>query len=148
MAYKFTNNETDSQDLIQDTLHRAIKNLDKFQPGTNLNAWLFAILRNTGRSQKRKQAREVEDVDGGHAERLSVSGAQESRIACIELREALELLPADQKDAVVLVCAGGMTYEEASKITGATVGALKTRVSRGRARLMELTDPPMSRLST
>jgi RNA polymerase sigma-70 factor (ECF subfamily) len=123
---------------VQETLLRALANIDTFQPGTNMSAWLFTILRNHFRSEYRKRRREVEDSEGRYAETLKSQPEQYGRVEFREFREALTHLPADQREALVLVGASGFSYEEAAHICGCAVGTIKSRVNRARTRLAEL----------
>ena len=127
-----------ADDLVQDTLLRALANIDRFQPGTNLNAWLFTILRNLFHSEYRKRRREVEDPDGSYASRLKVQPEQGSHLDFEDLRAALETLPGEQREALLLVGASGFSYEEAAAICGCAVGTIKSRVNRARSRLTAL----------
>jgi RNA polymerase sigma-70 factor, ECF subfamily len=127
-----------ADDLVQDTLLRALANIDRFQPGTNLNAWLFTILRNLFHSEYRKRRREVEDPDGSYASRLKVQPEQGSHLDFEDLRTALETLPGEQREALLLVGASGFSYEEAAAICGCAVGTIKSRVNRARSRLTAL----------
>ena len=127
-----------ADDLVQETLLRAIANIDSFQPGTNMSAWLFTILRNLFRSEYRKRRREVEDADGSYAETLKTQPEQTSRVEFEEFRVALSKLPDDQREALILVGASGFSYEEAAEICGCAVGTIKSRVNRARTRLAEL----------
>jgi RNA polymerase sigma-70 factor (ECF subfamily) len=124
-----------ADDLVQDTLLRALSHLDRFERGTNLNAWLFTILRNLFHSEYRKRRREVEDPDGSYAGRLKVQPEQGSRLDFEDFRAALAKLPADQREALLLVGASGFSYEEAANICGCAVGTIKSRVNRARSRL-------------
>ena len=124
-----------ADDLVQETLMKALANIDSFRPGTNLPAWLFTILRNHFRSEYRKRRREVEDVDGRHTETLHSQPEQMARIELNEFRAALTRLPPDQREALVLVGASGFSYEEAAQICGCAVGTIKSRLSRGRSHL-------------
>jgi len=124
-----------ADDLVQDTLLRALSNLHRFEPGTNLNAWLFTILRNLFHSEYRKRRREVEDPDGSYAGRLKVQPEQGARLDFEDFRIALAQLPADQREALLLVGASGFSYEEAANICGCAVGTIKSRVNRARSRL-------------
>lgn len=126
-----------ADDLVQETLLRALNNIDSFEPGTNMSAWLFTILRNLFRSQYRKRRREVEDADGRLAETLKSPPDQQSHIEFEEFRAALARLPADQREALILVGASGFSYEEAAQICGSAVGTIKSRVNRARKRLAE-----------
>lgn len=137
-AYSLCGNATRADDLVQETMVKAWANFSSFQEGTNLRAWLFTILRNEFYSQMRKKGREVEDADGMIAERQAVIGNQESHIELEELKQALSELPDDQREAIILVGASGMAYEEAAEICGVAVGTMKSRVSRARKRLSEM----------
>jgi RNA polymerase sigma-70 factor (ECF subfamily) len=127
-----------ADDLVQDTLLRALANIDRFERGTNLNAWLFTILRNLFHSEYRKRRREVEDPDGGYAATLRSAPDQHSHLDFEDLRAALAKLPPDQREALLLVGAQGFSYEDAAGICGCAVGTVKSRVNRARKRLAEL----------
>ena len=127
-----------ADDLVQETLLRALTNIDSFEPGTNMSAWLFTILRNLFRSEYRKRRREVEDGEGRLAESLKSPPDQQSHMEFEEFRVALSKLPPDQREALILVGASGFSYEEAAQICGSAVGTIKSRVNRARTRLAEL----------
>jgi len=127
-----------ADDLVQETLLRAWSKFDKFQPGTSLRAWLFTILRNIYYSNYRKRAREVQDSEGVYARRLTVSGDQESHLDLEDFRRALTKLPAEQREVLTLVGATGLSYEEAAAICEVEIGTIKSRLSRARAKLVEL----------
>jgi RNA polymerase sigma-70 factor (ECF subfamily) len=137
-AISLSGNVDRADDLVQETLLRAIANIDTFQPGTNMSAWLFTILRNHFRSEYRKRRREVEDGEGRYAERLKSQPEQYGQIEFSEFRNALAQLPTDQREALILVGASGFSYEEAANICGCAVGTIKSRVNRARNRLAEL----------
>ena len=137
-AISLSGNGDRADDLVQETLLRALANIDSFQPGTNMSAWLFTILRNHFRSEYRKRRREVEDADGHYADTLKTQPEQHGHIEFREFREALAHLPADQREALILVGASGFSYEEAAHICGCAVGTIKSRVNRARTRLAEL----------
>jgi RNA polymerase sigma-70 factor (ECF subfamily) len=137
-AVSLCGNVDRADDLVQETLVRALSNIDSFRPGTNLTAWLFTILRNHFRSEYRKRRREVEDVDGRHTDGLRSQPEQMGHLDIVELRAALMKLPPDQREAVVLVGASGFSYEEAAEICQCAVGTIKSRVNRARTRLAEL----------
>jgi RNA polymerase sigma-70 factor (ECF subfamily) len=132
-----TGNADRADDLVQETLMRAWAHLDSFTPGTNMQAWLFTILRNHFRTEYRKRRREVEDADGIHTNRLSTPPEQHGHMELQEFRAALSELPEDQREALVLVGASGFSYEEAAQISGCAIGTVKSRVNRARARLAE-----------
>lgn len=137
-AISLSGNVDRADDLVQETVLRALANIDSFQPGTNMSAWLFTILRNLFRSEYRKRRREVEDASGMYAESMKSQPEQGSRLEFEELRAALAQLPDDQREAVILVGASGFSYEEAAAICGCAVGTIKSRVNRARNRLAEL----------
>ncbi len=124
-----------ADDLVQDTIMRAWGAIDRFERGTNLNAWLFTILRNLYHSEHRKKKREVDDPDGSYAATLRTAPDQQSHLDFEDMRSALAKLPADQREALLLVAAEGMSYEDAAAICGTAVGTIKSRVNRARHRL-------------
>ena len=127
-----------ADDLVQETLRRAIANVSSFQAGTNMMAWLFTILRNQFLSEYRKRRREVEDADGRYADTLKSHPEQTGRVEFEEFRTALAKLPSDQREALILVGASGFSYEDAASICGCAVGTIKSRVNRARTRLADL----------
>jgi RNA polymerase sigma-70 factor (ECF subfamily) len=137
-AISLCGNVDRADDLVQETLLRAYANINSFQPGTNMSAWLFTILRNLFRSEYRKRRREVEDADGSYADSLKSQPEQSSRVEFTEFRTALAKLPSDQREALILVGASGFSYEEAAEICGCAVGTIKSRVNRARSRLADL----------
>ncbi|HEX5867830.1 MAG TPA: sigma-70 family RNA polymerase sigma factor, partial [Beijerinckiaceae bacterium] len=137
-AISLSGNVDRADDLVQDTLVRAIANAHRFEPGTNLNAWLFTILRNLFHSEYRKRRREVEDPDGVYAEQLTSQPEQGARLDFEDFRSALATLPSEQREALLLVGAEGMSYEDAAQICGVAVGTIKSRVNRARFRLASL----------
>jgi len=137
-AISLCGNVDRADDLVQETMLRALANIDSFQPGTNMSAWLFTILRNHFRSEYRKRRREVEDTDGHYADSLKTQPEQLGQVEFREFKEALSRLPADQREALILVGASGFSYEEAANICGCAVGTIKSRVNRAHTRLAEL----------
>jgi RNA polymerase sigma-70 factor (ECF subfamily) len=124
-----------ADDLVQETLMKAWNHQQSFQEGTNIKAWLFTILRNEYFSQLRKRKREVEDADGDYAASVMTPGGQESQLEMADLRLALQQLPDDQREAVVLVGASGFSYQEVAEICRVPVGTVKSRVNRARTKL-------------
>jgi RNA polymerase sigma-70 factor (ECF subfamily) len=137
-AVSLSQNADKADDLVQETLVKAWDKHESFQMGTNLKAWLFTILRNEFYSQMRKRGREVQDSDGIMTERLAVHPSQEGKLDLADFRQALEKLPEDQREAIILIGASGFSYEEAAMICNCAVGTIKSRVSRARTRLQEL----------
>ncbi|MGJ5617798.1 RNA polymerase sigma factor [Sulfitobacter sp. MF3-043] len=137
-AISLTRNGAIADDMVQDTLVKAWTNIEKFQAGTNMRAWLFTILRNTYYSSRRKARREVADVDGVFTESLAEKPAHDGHMQMTDFRKALAKLQDEQREALLLVGASGFSYEEAAEMCGVAVGTIKSRTSRARARLAEL----------
>jgi RNA polymerase sigma-70 factor (ECF subfamily) len=137
-AMSLSGNADRADDLVQETVMRAMANMNTFTPGTNMAAWLFTILRNIFRSQYRKRRREVEDPDGSYLASLKLPPEQFGRLEFKELIEALAKLPHVQREALLLVAASGFSYDEAAAICEVAVGTIKSRVSRARQLLAEL----------
>lgn len=127
-----------ADDLTQDTMMKAWSSRDRFQRGTSIKAWTFVILRNTFLSQIRR-AKFHGDYDELAAERsLQSPASQEDSGEMADLQRGLMELPQDQREALILVGAGGMSYEEAAEICGCALGTMKSRVSRARAALEQI----------
>lgn len=137
-AISLSGNVDRADDLVQDTLLRALSHIDSFEPGTNLHAWLFTILRNLFHSEYRKQRREVLDIDGVHASKLATQPEQSDHLFMEDFKLALGRLPHDQREALLLVGASGFSYEEAADICNCAVGTIKSRVNRARSKLAAL----------
>ncbi len=137
-AMSLTGNVDQADDLVQEAMVRGLTYIQQFQPGTNIQAWLFTILRNQFHTLHRKRKREVEDPDGAIAARLSVLPEQEGYLAVQDLRAALSHLAVEQREALLLVAAQGFSYEEAAEICGTRTGTIKSRVHRARAELADL----------
>jgi RNA polymerase sigma-70 factor (ECF subfamily) len=137
-AWSLSHNSSDADDLVQDTLIKAWTNRDKFEPGTNLRAWLFTILRNTYYTAAVRKRREVRDETGKYAATLSTGPTQDWSLAIRSLQLALAQLPDEHREALILVGAAGLTYEEAAEVCGCALGTIKSRVNRARARLLKL----------
>jgi RNA polymerase sigma-70 factor (ECF subfamily) len=131
-------NPARADDLVQDSIVKALANIDRFEPGSNLRAWMFTILRNTFYSDLRKLRREVEDADGEHAARLADRPGQLGAVDLEDFKRAFAQLSSDHREVLTLVGAFGVPYEEAAEICGCAVGTIKSRVNRARARLAEL----------
>ncbi len=141
-------NSARADDLVQETLVKALANLDRFEPGSNLRAWLFTILRNTYYSELRKRQREVEDAEGAHAARLAERANQPGAADLEDFKRAFEQLSEDHREVLALVGAHGVSYEEAAEICGCAVGTVKSRVNRARVRLAELLGVSLEEAST
>lgn len=139
-AVSLSGQQDKADDLVQDTIMKAWGKRDSFEMGTNIKAWLFTILRNEFYSQMRKRGREIQDSDGFYTERLAVHPSQYGSLDLQDFRKALNELPDDQREAIILIGASGFSYEEAAEICECAVGTIKSRVSRARVRLQELLD--------
>ncbi|MXU65687.1 RNA polymerase sigma factor [Oceanomicrobium pacificus] len=137
-ALSLTRNGSVADDMVQDTVVKAWTNIDKFEAGTNLRAWLFTILRNTYYSSRRKLGREVSDAEGVFTESLAVKPAHDGHLHMNDFRKAFATLPDEQREALILVGASGFSYEEAAATCGVAVGTIKSRANRARARLTEM----------
>ena len=131
-----------ADDLVQETLVKAWANLSSFQPGSNMIAWLYTILRNEYYSEFRKRRHEVGDEEGRYAARMATRPTQESHMQFLDFRAAMDRLAPDHREALILVGASGLSYEDAAGICGCAVGTMKSRVNRARTRLAELLAVP------
>lgn len=139
-AISLTRNSALADDMVQDALVKAWTNIDQFQTGTNMRAWLFTILRNNYYSLHRKRKREVEDVDGKMSATLAQKPDHDGRLQMRDFYAAFDQLNDEQREALILVGAGGFSYDEAAETCGVAVGTIKSRVNRARARLADLMD--------
>jgi len=137
-AMSLTRNSSLADDMVQDALVKAWTKIHTFEPGTNMRAWLFTIVRNTYYSHHRKARREVSDVDGVLSEGLSQKPDHDGRLQMRDFNTAFDQLNDEQREALVLVGAAGFSYEEAAETCNVAVGTIKSRVNRARARLTEL----------
>ena len=133
-ALALTRHKAAAEDLVQDTVVNALKAQDSFIPGTNFPAWMHRILRNRFISDVRRR-RETTDIDHVNEDRFATSGGHEDIIALKELSSAMTRLPAEQREALMLMVVQGMSYEELSDATGCAVGTAKSRVFRARRTL-------------
>src|SRR5208283_4959145 len=137
-ALSLTQSAQQSDDLVQDTLVKALSNLDKFQKGTNLRAWLFTIQRNSFyndiRYRKYHQTASLDEIDPGY---LELRATQEKYIEFQDVLNGLSRLVPEQREAVVLIAAEGLSYEEAAAVCNCPIGTVKSRLSRARQRLEE-----------
>jgi RNA polymerase sigma-70 factor (ECF subfamily) len=140
-AISLTGNIDRADDLVQETIVRGLTHIESFQPGTNLQAWLFTILRNQFHTSYRKRKREVEDPDGTLAGALFCAPEQNGHLDLQDMSIALSKLPVEQREALLLVAAEGLSYEEAAVICDTVIGTIKSRINRARARLAELLEP-------
>jgi len=129
-----------ADDIVQDSLVRALAAIDQFQPGTNLKAWLFTILRNQFYEQARRRKREVSALQSQFDAVLAISPEQDARTEITDLQQLIWRLPPLLREALILVGAQEMSHEEAAAICNVPVGTMKARLSRARSGLAELMD--------
>nr|WP_255554728.1 sigma-70 family RNA polymerase sigma factor [Sphingomicrobium sp. B8] len=127
-----------ADDLVQETLLKAWAARKRFQAGTNMRAWTFIILRNLFLSQMRRARFKGEWDEITAAKILSAPAEQDKHVDLGDMQRALLELPQPQREALILVGAGGFAYEEAAQICGCAVGTIKSRVARGRVALENL----------
>ncbi len=140
-----------AEDLVQETLMKAWRARDRFEPGTNLKAWLFTILRNEASSHARRAWRETHwnAEKGGRI--AAAPNEQEWAVELSDAARALRALPQHQREALLVVGAGGFSHKDGAKICGVAVGTVKSRVARGRAALYKTLNggeplPPCGRI--
>jgi RNA polymerase sigma factor (sigma-70 family) len=127
-----------ADDLVQETLLKAWAARKRFQAGTNMRAWTFIILRNLFLSQMRRARFKGEWDEITASKMLAAPASQDRHVELTDMQRALLHLPQPQREALILVGAGGFAYEEAAEICGCAVGTIKSRVSRARTRLQEI----------
>ena len=139
-AVMLTRNRQTADDLVNDTVLRALRKQDLYAMGTNLKAWLFTIMRNIHVNNLRagQRSRLVEVDDDLLPNLASVAPGQEHVLVLKELFRAMDGLNADQREVLILVGASGFSYEEAAEVCNCRVGTVKSRVSRARAELKQI----------
>jgi len=131
-------NRDTADDLVQETLLKAWAARRRFRAGTNMRAWTFIILRNLFLSQMRRSRFKGEWDDLVAEKTLAAPASQDRHVDLSDMHRALQILPQAQREALILVGAGGFAYEEAAEICGVAVGTIKSRVARGRTALEDL----------
>lgn len=127
-----------ADDIVQEALAKALKSRDGFQPGTNIKAWTFTIVRNHYFGEKRRDWRWCElEPSTAEATLVGVAGV-EGTLELDDVRQALNALPDAQREALILVGAGGLSYDEAAEIMNVAIGTVKSRVCRARMELERL----------
>lgn len=136
-AWRRTGRNDLAEDLVQETLLRAWSNQDKFREGTNMGAWLSTILRNTHISHVRKHKREQVGLAEGWEDTITSPASQDDHLALADVAEAMDELPADQRDVLLAAGLEGRAQEDIARDAGCPVGTIKSRLSRARARLRD-----------
>ncbi|SFD29017.1 sigma-70 family RNA polymerase sigma factor [Tropicimonas isoalkanivorans] len=135
-AYALSRNRHDADDLVQETLVKALANLSSFTPGTRLRAWLFTIMRNTFYNHASRSGREVTGLDVAASLQSPIEETQEWTMRGKELLEAINRLPNHYRETLVLVVVVGVSYEEAARLCDCEIGTIKSRVNRARSMIM------------
>ena len=139
-ARSLCHDRDEADDLAQDALYRALQSWRTFKPDTNLKAWVFTILRNRFYSTRRTAGR-MTALDPEFAERtLLFADDPYARFELDLVRRGLSCLPDEQREAIMLICAAGLTYDQAAEVAGVPIGTIKSRLSRGRATLVSLVE--------
>ena len=135
-ARSFCRHPSDADDLVQETLQKALARIDQFTPGTKLKSWLFTIMRNTAYTQARKYNRERPQFSDCASVGASSLPSQEWAIRSSEVTRALEKLSQQHREIIMLISVGGASYDEAAEILGCSIGTIKSRLNRARANLL------------
>ena len=134
-ARALTGDHAAAEDLVQDTLERAWRRLQLWRQGSNLRAWLFAIMHNVFVNQlKANQGRQNRAIDSAEPN-LPITPPQDERLDLRDLNRALRTLSAEQREVILLIGLEQMSYDEAAKVLGVPVGTVMSRLSRGREHL-------------
>lgn len=136
-ARMLTKRHEQADDLVQDTLMKAIANIDRFKPGTNLRAWLYTIMRNSFLNGIERSKRMQTGAEDCISTSVSTPATQEWSLRGKELLEAVANLPPHYREVLVLVVMIGESYETAAEIFDVQIGTIKSRVNRARALVIE-----------
>ena len=134
-ARRFCPIQDDADDLVQETLARAISSMDQYQEGTRLKSWLFTIMRNTFSTNYRKRQREIIGIPAGMEDSLTYPATQEWLCQSKAVRDAILKLPDAHRDVLIRIAVLGESYDETAALWGCPVGTVKSRLSRARERL-------------
>ena len=137
-ARSLTGERDRADDLVQDAVLRALSAADQFSPGTNFKAWIFTILRNLYFNEFRRNRALMRPLEAADLESHATAPAQHAGLEFDDFRRAFNTLPAEQREALVLVGADGFRYEEAAAICGCPIGTIKSRVARARSEIERL----------
>ena len=142
-AYALTGSSDAGDDLVQATYERAIKHIDKWQPGSRLDSWMFRIARNLNLNHLRDQNLRGPSIDPSAADLVTnVDGQRsaEARLTLERVRSHINQLPEDQRSIVLLICVEGLSYAEVSKILDLPIGTIASRLGRLRLRLKAIAE--------
>lgn len=136
-ARNLTRGGPETDDLVQETLVKAIANIDRFQPGTNLRAWLFTIMRNSFLTGIMKRSREPVGGQDCVSGQVIAFPVHDAHMACNRAMQAISRLPSQYREALVLVFLVGESYQDVAQICDCAIGTVKSRISRGRQMIMD-----------
>lgn len=136
-ARTFYRDTTEADDLVQETLTRALTSIHQFRPGTKMKSWLFTIMRNAFYTKIKVDSRESPGSADCASLRPASDPTQEWSARGREIAEAIQRLPEQQREVVMLVGVLGVSYEEAADVCGCAIGTIKSRLNRARMRLLE-----------
>ncbi len=137
-ARSLTGDADRADDLVQDTVVRALNAVDQFTPGTNFKAWTFTILRNLHVNHLRRRKIQAEQRNGAELDLVAVPASQPASLELEDMKRALLCLSVEQREVVLLIGASGFSYEDAARICGCAVGTIKSRLCRARRELLRL----------
>jgi RNA polymerase sigma-70 factor, ECF subfamily len=140
-ARSLTGDRDRADDLVQDAVLRALSAASQYTPGTNFKAWIFTILRNLYFNEFRRNRALMRPLEAADLEIHATAPSQQAGLEFDDFRRAFRTLPAEQREALVLVGADGFRYEEAAAICGCPVGTIKSRVARARSEIERLLGP-------
>ncbi|MFC4173746.1 RNA polymerase sigma factor [Microvirga sp. GCM10011540] len=132
-----------ADDLVQGACERALANADTWEPGTRFDAWVFRILRNHWIDQLRRSKAEGMTEDVTEQKQIigdSGEGPVLSRLLLAEVQRAIDAMPQEQREVLVLVCVEELAYREAAEVLGVPIGTVMSRLARARKRLVEMTE--------
>jgi RNA polymerase sigma-70 factor (ECF subfamily) len=136
-ARTFYRNANDADDLVQETLTKGLASIHQFEPGTSMKSWLFTIMRNTFYTKIKIASREAPGAAECASIRPASDPTQEWSARGREISEAIERLPTQQREVLVLIGVLGTTYEDAAEICGCAMGTIKSRLNRARLKLLD-----------
>ncbi len=136
-ARTFCRDPNEADDLVQDTVVKALRSFDTFEPNTNLKSWMFTIMRNTFYTRIKTYTRESPGVADCVATRPAVEATQEWTVIGKEVRDAINRLPAHHRQVLVLIGVLGASYEQTAEICGCAMGTVKSRLNRARNHVLE-----------
>jgi RNA polymerase sigma factor (sigma-70 family) len=136
-ARTFCRNSSDADDLVQETLLKALANLDKFERGTKLKSWLFTIMRNTFYTRSKVLGREAPGLEENVSGDAPMAATQEITARAHEVQRALQKLPPHYREVLTLVAILGESYESAAEICDCAVGTVKSRLNRARHQILQ-----------